>query len=118
MSVFCIQYQFFPLRGGYTFQPTQAKFSINLGVGNYYFFFFLLPTPPFSPCEGRQPILFLLLCSLVVLAWASICLGVLNLFRQVSTRTCRNQLPILRCTNVHPRRHTCSLIVSQSIQLN
>ena len=34
-----IEYQFFPLRGGYTFQPTQAKFSINFGVGNEHIYY-------------------------------------------------------------------------------
>ena len=63
--------------------------TIKVCINQMYFF--LLPSPPFSPCEGRQPILFLLLCSLVVLAWASICLGLvqtlliqLNAFRQHS----------------------------------
>ena len=34
----------------------------------FLFIFFFFPTPPFSPCEGRQPLMFLLLCSLVVSA--------------------------------------------------
>ena len=33
------EYQFFPLRWGYTFQPTQAKFSINFGVGNEHIYY-------------------------------------------------------------------------------
>ena len=72
-------------RAGWNISP-KTKYSTQELVGihhlrwsrSIFFFFFLLPTPPFSPCEGRQPILFFLLCSLVVLAWASICLGVLN----------------------------------------
>ena len=36
-----------------------------------------------------------------------------HLFGQVSTCTGRNQLPKFRCRNVHPGRHTRSLIMGQ-----